>query len=688
MEGMRRLTWLTLLAFLMLAACGEGSTPRLTAPAGAILTPELEATPQVEGERPTASPAAPERSYAGTLPAPDFPPALDWLNVDGPLSLADLRGKIVLLDFWTYGCINCLHVIPDLKRLEEKYPDELVVIGVHSAKFDNEGETENIRRIIQRYELAHPVVNDHDFVVWNAYGARAWPTFVLIDPRGNVVGYESGEGIYELFDSVIGAMVAEFGAELDRTPLALTLERDRLANKPLLFPGKVLADAGQQRLFIADSNHNRLVITDFEGRVQEVIGSGIAGLNDGDFDAARFFRPQGLALAGPDTLYVADTENHAIRRVDLAAGTVTTVAGTGEQVYSRSGEGRARFMPLNSPWDVLYLDGWLYIAMAGQHQIWLYDPQTETVRAYAGSGREELVDGPLERAGLNQPSGLATDGEHLFIADSEASAIRAVNLAEQRLETLVGTGLFDFGDADGHGDAVRLQHPLGVAFSNRLLYLADTYNSKIKTLDPATREVRTFLGGGAGWGDGDDPRFDEPGGLSIAGDLLFVADTNNHVVRRTDLNSGETTTLVLVDDRGLLTRVSAGEFAGSEASLPLQAVGAGPGTLLLDVTVPAGYKLNELAPFAMEWQSEGDAIVVPEDAAEQAIVAPEFPLAIPVTFHKGETTLRGELVIYFCAEEAQALCLIEQVRLTVPVAVAGTPGTTLTVQYEVPSPPD
>lgn len=679
-----------LLVFLMLllVACSRSGAPRLTAPAGPALTPQPEGTAATDGPDEDASPPTAERSYAGSLPAPEFPPGLDWLNVDGPLSLADLRGKIVLLDFWTYGCINCLHVIPDLKRLEEKYADELVVIGVHSAKFDNEAETENIRRIIQRYELEHPVVNDHDFVVWDAYGARAWPTFVLIDPRGNVVGYEAGEGIYDLFDFVIGAMVAEFDAELDRTPLALALERERLANKPLLFPGKVLADAEGQRLFIADSNHNRLVVTDFAGRVQEVIGSGIAGLNDGDFASARFFRPQGLALADGATLYVADTENHAIRRVDLAAGTVTTVAGTGEQVYSRGGEGSARFVPLNSPWDVLYHDGLLYIAMAGQHQIWLYDPQTETVRAYAGSGREELVDGPLGQAGLNQPSGLATDGGLLYIADSEASAVRAVNFGRMRLDTLVGTGLFDFGDVDGRGDAVRLQHPLGIAYRAGLLYLADTYNSKIKILDPATRDVQTYLGGAADWRDGADPRFDEPGGLSIAGDLLFVADTNNHVVRRIDLNSGETTTLVLVDERGLLTRAPAGEFAGSEIALPLQTAGAGPGALLLDVTIPTGYKLNELAPFSMSWQSEGDALILADESAEQAIVAPDFPLEIPVTLQEGETTLRGELVIYFCSEDAQSLCLIEQVRLTVPLTVAGSGSSAVTVSYEVPPPPE
>ncbi|HEX2869201.1 MAG TPA: thioredoxin-like domain-containing protein [Ignavibacteriales bacterium] len=128
--------------------------------------------------------------------APEFPDGLDWLNVDHPIKLSDLRGKVVLLDFWTFCCINCMHIIPDLKKLEAKYPGELAVIGVHSAKFLSEQETGNIRQAILRYDIEHPVVNDKDFKIWTSYGANAWPTVVLIDPRGDVVGHHSGEGVY------------------------------------------------------------------------------------------------------------------------------------------------------------------------------------------------------------------------------------------------------------------------------------------------------------------------------------------------------------------------------------------------------------------------------------------------------------------------------------------------------------
>lgn len=669
-----------------LVACRTDNEP--TSPANNAAEAESSTPAGTAEQDGDGTPAG--RSFAGDVPAPDFPAGLDWLNTDGPLALADLRGKIVLLDFWTYGCINCLHVIPDLHRLEEKYAEELVIIGVHSAKFENEGETENIRRIIQRYELEHPVINDNRFQVWQEYGAQAWPTFVLIDPRGNIVGYQSGEGIYQLFDRVIGLMVEEFAAELDRTPLELVLERESLANSPLLFPGKVLADPENDRLFIADSNHNRIVVTDLSGVVLEVIGSGLAGLQDGPVDSAQFFRPQGLTLADADTLYVADTENHALRRVNLKAGTVETVVGDGSQGYLQASSYPAGQVGLNSPWDVLYHDGLVYIAMAGQHQLWSYDPETDFLRLHAGSGREELRDGPMNSGGLNQPSGLATDGEFLYFADSEASAIRTAEIDPNGdLSTIVGTGLFDFGDVDGVGDEVRLQHPLGVAYRDGLLYIADTYNSKIKVVDPQARSSETLFGSTAGWQDGVDPQFDEPGGLSIAGDMLYIADTNNHAVRVADLSTGEVSTLVLIDQEGLLTRpVDDAPYPGEVITLARQEVGDGEGTLRLEVEIPAGYKVNDLAPFSMAWSDAAGLItIIPEAEAEQRLVAPSFPLEIPAAFTAGETTLTADLVIYYCDEEAESLCLIEQVQLIVPVEITAGGNAELTIQHVIPEPP-
>jgi thiol-disulfide isomerase/thioredoxin len=491
-----------------------------------------------------------------TVNAPEFPADLDWLNVEKPLAIRELRGKIVLLDFWTYCCINCMHVLPDLKRLERKYRDELVVIGVHSAKFHAERDSENVRQAVLRYEIEHPVVNDNEMRVWQAYATRAWPTLVLIDPNGKVIGSHSGEGIFEMFDKVIAQIIEHFDAAgvLDRRPMRFLLEREREPEPLVSFPGKVLADAAGGRLFIADSNHNRVVVASLEdGGVLEIIGSGTEGLRDGRFEEAELNHPQGLALDGR-FLYIADTENHAIRQADLEARQMVTLAGSGVQSQElEATPGPARGRPLSSPWDLTLAHGVLFIAMAGPHQIWGLDLEGGILAGHAGSGREGHLDGPLLAAALAQPSGLATDGRVLFFADSEVSSIRTADLDPRggHVRTIVGEGLFDFGDADGAGEEVRLQHPLGVEYVDGTLFVADTYNNKIKSIAIEARASVTFAGTGeSGLVDGDagQARFHEPAGLSFAAGKLYVADTNNHAIRVIDLQTQRVSTFRL---RGL-----------------------------------------------------------------------------------------------------------------------------------------
>ena len=475
--------------------------------------------------------------------APEFPEGMQWLNTDRPLRLADLRGKVVLLDFWTYCCINCMHIIPELTALEKKYARELVVIGVHSAKFQNEGDVANIRQAILRYEIQHPVVNDRDFHIWRQYAVRAWPTLMVVRPDGYVLGHLSGEGHQEVLERVIDELIAEARSQgtLNDTPLHFTLEKDKYASGALSFPGKVLAHAPSQRLFIADSNNNRIVITDLDGKVLDVAGSGAIGKTDGDFNAATFHHPQGMALDG-NILYVADTENHLLRRLDLQARTVTTIAGTGAQARSVNVPGTGTEVALNSPWDLALIGTQLFIAMAGPHQVWVMNLGTAYLEPYAGSGREDIIDAPRRQAAMAQPSGITTDGTLLYVADSETSAIRSVSLGiNGAVQTIVGEGLFEFGDKDGIGkEQVRLQHPLGVTYHDNILYVADTYNHKIKKIGPATATSTTYLGSGKpGRRDGQEPEFYEPGGLSLAAGKLYIADTNNHAIRVADLATGD-----------------------------------------------------------------------------------------------------------------------------------------------------
>ncbi|HJU94311.1 MAG TPA: thioredoxin-like domain-containing protein [Pyrinomonadaceae bacterium] len=609
--------------------------------------------------------------------APEITGGQGWLNTDKPLSLAALKGKVVLLDFWTYGCINCIHIIPDLKKLEEKYAKQLVVIGVHSAKFQNEKETENIRRIILRYEIEHPVYNDSEYAVWQSYGVRAWPTQVLIDPAGYVIGGISGEGNYEVIDQAIAKTVEEFRkkGELNEEPLKLVLERAKVGDLPLAFPGKILADANRDRLFIADSNHNRIVITKLDGTLVETIGTGDDGAADGPFDKATFYRPQGMALAG-DNLYVADTENHLLRRVDLKTRTVETIAGTGQQSreYFKTGPGRT--VALNSPWDLELVGRVLYIAMAGPHQIWKLDLDKNEVSTFAGSGREARLDGPLLQSGFAQPSGIASDGKKLYIADSESNIIRVIDITAGIVETIVGGDLFEFGDVDGSGDDVRLQHPLGVLTFGDKLLIADTYNHKIKQLDPKKETVTTLFGTGKpGQQDGTTASFYEPGGLALANDKLYIADTNNHAIRVVDLKTKRASTLRLNGLTPPAQNMQALETAtgpnAEEVKTPAQKLRAGAdASLQIAVELPAGYHLNPLAPQRYRISVEGKSLSIDESQAARSSKDLKLPLRIPVkAVSAGPTTVRAQVTLFYCREDNTGTCRIKTLVWQVPVEV-------------------
>ncbi|MFH8513898.1 NHL domain-containing thioredoxin family protein [Streptomyces gelaticus] len=504
--------------------------------------------------------------------APELVGKGGWLNTgDQQYTLADLRGRIVVLDFWTFCCVNCLHVLDELRELEEKHRDTLVIIGVHSPKFVHEAEHRAVVDAVERYEVHHPVLDDPELATWKQYAVRAWPTLVVIDPEGYVVAQHAGEGHAHAIEKLVEELEAEHTAKG-------TLRRGDgpyVAPEPvathLRFPGKglLLPDGG---FLVSDTTRHRLVEIEADGEtVRRHLGTGERGFGDGGPDEARFSEPQGLAVLPDGRIAVADTVNHAIRALDLDTGAMATLAGTGRQWWQGSPtSGPAREVDLSSPWDVAWFAGRLWIAMAGVHQLWTYDPATGTVEVAAGTTNEGLVDGPAAEAWFAQPSGLATsaDGERLWVADSETSALRYIERdgGGFAVRTAVGTGLFDFGHRDGAAGQALFQHPLGVAaLPDGSVAVCDTYNHALRRYDPRSGEVTTLA---------TDLR--EPSDAVLVDGDLVVVESARHRLTRLRLPEEA----VRVAGRAHRTQRAATEIA--------------PGTLRLDVVfqAPAGQKLD------------------------------------------------------------------------------------------------
>ncbi|MFF3612530.1 NHL domain-containing thioredoxin family protein [Streptomyces sp. NPDC002580] len=515
-----------------------------------------------------AAPApAPAPRRRARVRAPELVGEGGWINTGGKdLTLAGLRGRVVVLDFWTFCCINCLHVLDELRELEEKHRDTVVIVGVHSPKFVHEAEHRAVVDAVERYGVEHPVLDDPELATWKQYAVRAWPTLVVIDPEGYVVAQHAGEGHAHAIERLVEELEAEHTAKG-------TLRRGDgpyVAPEPeptvLRFPGRALALPGGN-LLVSDTTRHQLVELAEDGEtVVRRIGSGVRGLVDGPAGAAGFNEPQGLALLDADTVVVADTVNHALRTVDLATGAVGTLAGTGRQGWQGSAaSGPAREIDLSSPWDVALFGGKVWIAMAGVHQLWTYDPATRTVEVAAGTTNEGLVDGPGPEAWFAQPSGLAATGDRLWLADSETSALRWVDL-EGAVHTAVGTGLFDFGHRDGAAEQALFQHPLGVtALPDGSVAISDTYNNALRRYDPATGEVTTLA---------TDLR--EPSDAVLVGDDIVVVESARHRLTRLRLPEEA----VRVESVAHRTRRAATDVT--------------PGAVRLDVIfqAPAGQKLD------------------------------------------------------------------------------------------------
>uniref|UniRef100_A0A1Y1KFP0 Thioredoxin domain-containing protein n=1 Tax=Photinus pyralis TaxID=7054 RepID=A0A1Y1KFP0_PHOPY len=501
-------------------------------------------------------------------PISDFGNGLEWFNTSEPLSFkTHLRGKVVLLDFFTYCCINCMHLLPELKELEKEFTieDGLVVVGVHSAKFANEKISANIMAAVQRYGITHPVVNDHKSSMWKSCNVNCWPTLLLIGPQGVPIIMLMGEGNNEDLRLCIRNALEFYKSKKlisnHKIPLKSVFHYLPESKGPLLFPGKVTyfldRPTNYELIAISDTGNHRILVINSGGNVIHEIGGNGNGLKDGSFTDARFNSPQGLVFQSSSTIFVADTENHAIRKINLDLKTVTTVVGTGEQGndYKGGNEGPAQL--ISSPWDVCIckmksststeFQEILFIAMAGLHQIWAlfldcmgwwknrYHIEN-TCSAIAGCGREENKNNHYPfAAAFAQPSGLSLCEKDnvMYVADSESSSVRKIFLADGKVSAVVGgdlnpLNLFSYGDKDGKRHEAKLQHALGVAASKveSVVFVADSYNHKIKRINATDNTISTLH-------LSNFSTFNEPGGLCLSTDetKLYVADTNNHAIK-------------------------------------------------------------------------------------------------------------------------------------------------------------
>jgi DNA-binding beta-propeller fold protein YncE/peroxiredoxin len=472
--------------------------------------------------------------------APAFPGGLEWFNVDGAVRMSELRGKVVLIDFGSYCSVHCRHALADLRRLAVRYRGDLVIIGVHAPQFRSELRRSHVQKSINRHDIDYPVIHDAEHKLRHLYGIRILPTHVLIDHEGYIVGSLSGDGKSDRLDHVIGDLLGR------RSGTAMSLTRPfQLKPRPepkgvLNFPGRIVV--ARDRVYIVDSGNHRILVTSSSGHVLRQYGGVGAGFLDGAGTTAAFNNPQGIAV-DDDFLFVADEGNHAIRRINLRTDEVVTIAGTGRQGGPRAGPGTApEKTALNSPTDVVVHDGELFIAMAGAHQVWRLSLMRNTLEVLSGSGSEGLADGSPGTASFAQPTGLTVCGGKLYTVDATASAVRCVDPDTGYVTTLVGEGLFAFGEEDGIGLAARLQYPLDIKAdpAQNMLWVADTYNNKIRRIGVKTRHVSSVL---------LDRRLDEPGGLAFSNNTLYIANTNAHEVLRLNPDNGQIEALNVTEEQ-------------------------------------------------------------------------------------------------------------------------------------------
>ncbi len=472
--------------------------------------------------------------------APAFPDGLEWFNVDRAVRMSDQRGKVVLIDFGNFCSIDCRHSLTDLRRLAARYPDDLVIFGIHTPAFRSELRRTHVQKSINRHNIEFPVIHDPERKLRNLYNIRILPTQVLVDQEGCIVGSLSGDGKAARLEQVISSLISRRAGPTRSARSSFQLKPCPEPKGVLSFPGRIVA--ARDRVYIVDSGNHRILVTSANGHVLRQYGGEGPGFLDGTGMSAAFNNPQGIAV-NDDFLFVADEGNHALRRINLLTDEVVTIAGTGKQGGPESVPGGTpEKTALNSPTDVVFHKGELFIAMAGAHQIWRLSLLTNSLELLSGSGIEGLADGAPSAAMFAQPTGLTVCNGMLYTVDATSSAVRCVDPDTGWVTTLVGAGLFAFGEQDGIGLAARLQYPLDIKAdqAQNMLWVADTYNNKIRRIGVKTRHVSSVL---------LNRRLDEPGGLAFSNNTLYIANTNAHEVLRLNPNNGQIEALNVTEEQ-------------------------------------------------------------------------------------------------------------------------------------------
>ncbi len=601
--------------------------------------------------------------------APEFPRGYHWIN-SSPLSVRnDLAGHVVLLHFWTASSIYCLHVLPTLNFLEEQFADRLLAtIGVHSGKFTAEHQPDHVTLAVQQHGIRHPVLVDRDMSVWRAYGAESWPTLVLIDAAGRIRFQGAGEPDRDRMAAAVVALLDE-GTDGEELPESPPRPKDPAPLRPLeglRFPTKLAVDSERKLLWIADTGNHRVVAVHLDsGEIHSVVGSGMPGATDGAFHKACFYQPRGIAVDLRE-VYVADSGNHLLRRINLEDGSVDTVLGRGKPMLDFAAGRSGSDQSLNSPWALCMAGDDVVIAMAGNHELWEVNKDTMTAEVLAGHGGCNLRDGSILEASLALPLGLSRSPDQSLIAfaDSETSAVRVAKVERDWVGTLVGKGLFEWGDRDGAVAEARLQHPEDVCFlGNDVLLVADTFNHKVKRIDldankPSEQSITTILGGDA------DARLAGPEGLAVHEEqnLLFVADTRNHRILRVELTDNSWSELEI-------TGLPPGRTAfGTEylRAQPLQLAPMADVTLSIPMDMPDGARLHPDAPVTLQLENiEGHPLLVDMTLTPQ--VDGDVAIAENIPTAEESDGVVGLRLTYMTCHEMDHICHVHEIRRELPV---------------------